>query len=185
MNIKNNIAWFRGWFLFFTPLLYFSSGVFNNIYKVIVLNKDFKVIETRVEIDNGVSDSAGNVYSYSTIINGIEVGLQTFDKKVDEHLLTEKWAYAHPELSNAGIGETPEQIEEKAKIGVWYHPKSGIAYVISEAKYEKEFPASEIIWRNVKWFIGFTILPFYFFCRWIIEWIRVLWERRNKNQLSK
>lgn len=179
MTTKNNIAWFRGWFLFFSPLLYFSTGIFNNIYKVIVLEKEVKIIETNVDIDNSIMDSAGNVYSYATVINGVEIKLETFDKKIDKNILPFKWAYAHPEESNAGIGLTPEQIADSAKIKVWYHPKSSIAYVISEPKYEKEFPAKEIIWRNLKWFIGFTILPFYFFCRWIIEWIRVLYVKRK------
>ena len=93
--------------------------------------------------------------------------------------LGEKWAYAHPELSHAGIGESTEEIKKKAQIRVWYHPKSGIAYVISEPKHEKKFPANEIIWRNLKWFIGFTFFPFYFFCRWIIEWRRVLIYAKN------
>ncbi len=175
----NNTSWYRGWFLCFCPFLYFSYGIFQNIYKVYFYEIEYKIVTTNIAIDNSIADSAGDVYSYSTLINQKEVQLETFKSDVAENYLSNKWCYAHPELSNAGIGETSAEIAEKAKIKVWYHPKSSIAYVISEPKYEKEFPANEIIWRNLKWFFGFTIPPFYFFCRWIIEWLRVIWFKQK------
>jgi hypothetical protein len=176
----NNISWFRGWFIFFSPLLYFSYGVFNIINMLHLYKNDYFIITTTVDIDNSISDSAGNSYSYSSIINKKEIYLEVFKKEVKENYLGDRWSYLHPEITNFGLELTPKQRMDSSLIKVWYHPKSDRAYVISEPKYEKEFPADEIIWTNLKWFIGFSILPFYFFVRWMIEWINVLFFKQKK-----
>lgn len=194
MNKKNNISWFRGWFLIFSPLLFFSYNFEKRI--MFLYTHHHKYIKAICKADScGIpSGNDGNTatgYSlYSTSIIKNKVFVLEFAVtpqndglgKIEENYLIEKWAYAHSKESNVGMGESSEQIAEKAKIKVWYHPKSSTAYVILEPKYEMVFPANEIIWRNLKWFIGFTILPLYFFCRWMIEVIRVQIINRNKTK---
>jgi hypothetical protein len=176
----NKISWFRGWFIFFSPLLYVSFGLFNII--LMVNSENFYKITTIVSLNDTRSDSAGDVCSFSSIINHKVVKLETLKDEVMENYVGDRWAYAHPYETNYGLELTPKQRMDSSKIKVWYHPKSYIAYVISEPKYEKEFPADEIIWTNLKWFIGFSILPFYFFVRWMIEWVIVkLIRRKIKN----
>ena len=187
--MKNNISWFRGWFIFFSPLLYFGFGIGKIVYFIhkneSLFNKEICKADTTLQSSEATTGVNNSYYSTKIKVGkmiALEFPIKVENDRlnnVEQDYLGEKWAYAHPELSNAGIGESPKEIERKAKIRVWWHPKSGIAYVISESKYEKYFPANEIIWRNLKWFIGFTIFPFYFFCRWIIEWIRVMIERRK------
>ncbi len=163
-------------------MLYFSYGIYNKIHTLYFYKNDYFIITTTVDVNNTISDSAGESYSYSSIINKKEIYLEVFKKEVREIYLGDRWSYFHPDISNFGLDLTPKQRIDSSTIKVWYHPKSATAFVISEPKYEKKFYADEILRRYLLEFIIFTIFPFYFFVRWMIEWVIVkLIRRKIKN----
>lgn len=186
--MKNKISLFRGYFLLFSPLLFFSYKFEKKITFLIKNKEKFAKVACKADtVFMSSQTTTGLNYSHYTLslkskhkMVALKFPIQKdrLNEEEEEYLI-EKWRYAHPKESNGGIGETKEEIEKKAKIMVWYHPDFFIAYVISEKEYEDKFPAEVILNREIKWFIGFTIFPFYFFCRWIIEWLRVVYINRK------